>query len=282
MEIQRYSAERLSLLPRLPRDDPRAAIEIIDTHQSAAQYALSVGALPAMLEALRLAEGDDLIGRHAGLSATLQVVPLTLTGDLTGALREAAVAWAGTAEGAEPYVSGWLSGAILAAALAAGLLCDQAGWQCWRGRAARLFAGWPTAERNSASFAVFVDARVALATGAFRDAPRLVDRAFGEFVHYRTAAYAHAAAAELAVAAGLPQADRLLEVVAADAEQNLWARAARLRSIGRLNGDLGALADAARAWESIGAQYERAATLLLIPDRAAEGRAELDAIGVSR
>jgi hypothetical protein len=37
---------------------------------------------------------------------------------------------------------------------------------------------------------------------------------------------------------------------------------------------------AVAAWERIEARFERACTLLLLPDRAAEGRAELAALGV--
>jgi hypothetical protein len=42
------------------------------------------------------------------------------------------------------------------------------------------------------------------------------------------------------------------------------------------------VAESLAMWERLDARYERACTLLLIPDREAEGRAELRAIGVGR
>jgi hypothetical protein len=49
----------------------------------------------------------------------------------------------------------------------------------------------------------------------------------------------------------------------------------------RLTADPAAFLDAAERYEAIGARFGRATTLLLIPDRADEGRAELTALGVT-
>jgi len=108
----------------------------------------------------------------------------------------------------------------------------------------------------------------------------VVERAFADFAHKHHAAHAHASGAELAVVASLPGASDLLAVLAEDAKQNDWARAAHLRATGRLRQDTGTLRTAADAWQDIGARYEYAATLLLLPDRAAEGRAALAELGV--
>ena len=52
-----------------------------------------------------------------------------------------------------------------------------------------------------------------------------------------------------------------------------------LRAAGRLHHDETALKDSVAAWEAIGARFERACTLLLLPDRVDEGTAELAALG---
>jgi hypothetical protein len=89
-------------------------------------------------------------------------------------------------------------------------------------------------------------------------------------------AYAVAAHAELAVVAGRPDAAERLAAAAPATAGHAWATACLARATGRLHGDEDALAAAVAGFERIGARFERAATLLLLPDRAAEGRAELD------
>jgi hypothetical protein len=46
-----------------------------------------------------------------------------------------------------------------------------------------------------------------------------------------------------------------------------------------LHNDRAALEESVAGWQRIGSRFERACTLLLMPDVAAQGRAELDAIG---
>jgi hypothetical protein len=46
-----------------------------------------------------------------------------------------------------------------------------------------------------------------------------------------------------------------------------------------LHNDRAALEESLAGWQRIGSRFERACTLLLMPDAAAQGRAELDAIG---
>ncbi|WP_343984466.1 hypothetical protein, partial [Pseudonocardia aurantiaca] len=67
---------------------------------------------------------------------------------------------------------------------------------------------------------------------------------------------------------------------AAAAAGNSWAAACLARADGRLRGDEDALAAAVGGWERIGARLERARTLMFLPTRAAEGRAEPAALGV--
>jgi len=74
--------------------------------------------------------------------------------------------------------------------------------------------------------------------------------------------------------------DAAERIVAAEpyAAENDWAAACLTRVRGRL-GDDAALADAVEQWDRLGARFERAATLVLLPERSAEGRAELAALG---
>jgi hypothetical protein len=81
------------------------------------------------------------------------------------------------------------------------------------------------------------------------------------------------------VIAELPNAVELLEAAAPEADENDWAAACLLRATGRLHGDRDALAAAVDRWERIEARFERACTLLLLPDRVSEGEAELHDLG---
>ncbi|HEX3424828.1 MAG TPA: hypothetical protein VHT30_01760 [Acidimicrobiales bacterium] len=55
-----------------------------------------------------------------------------------------------------------------------------------------------------------------------------------------------------------------------------------LRAAGRLHGSVEELAAAVTAWEAIGARFERACTLLLLPARRHEAAEELVAMGCTR
>ena len=84
----------------------------------------------------------------------------------------------------------------------------------------------------------------------------------------------------MAVVAALPDAPRRLATTAPVAQENLWATACLARANGRRHDDRAALEESLAGWERIGSRFERACTLLLLlPDRAAEGRAELAALG---
>src|SRR5262249_15597705 len=128
--------------------------------------------------------------------------------------------------------------------------------------------------------ATFVDARCAAHVGELTRAEELVSRAFSDLSQGWYASYAQAAAAELAVIANLPDAGQRLAAAAPAAQENAWAAACLARREGRLRDDPGALASAIRGWERIGARFERACTLLLLPQRAGEGHAELQRLGV--
>jgi hypothetical protein len=176
----------------------------------------------------------------------------------------------------------WMGSAFAAAALVPGLRGDGAGYERWRSRALTV-AECADPEGNGDLMAImaFVDARIAVHTGDAERAAALVARAFAEFPERWWEGFARAAGTELAVVAGLPDAtDRL---VGADwlVAEHRWAAAVLDRTRGRLADDPDAIARSLAAWERMDARFERACTLLLVPGRAAEGRAELRALGAA-
>jgi len=160
------------------------------------------------------------------------------------------------------------------------LLGHDGAFRLWRARAdeaADIRAADPS---RHLSFATFVDTRCAAHTGDLTRAEELVSRAFGDLSRGYYAAYAQAAAAELAVIASLPGAAQHLAAAAPAAQENAWAAACLDRAAGRLRDDPSTLASAIKGWERISARFERACTLLLLPQRASEGHAELKRLGV--
>ena len=274
-DAHRLSSERLAMLPVLDRADPRDAAEIQDVLSVAVVDAVAVGDLPAALAtAARVLDGDA-DGDHPHLTLSTVMPPLVLTGDLAQALRHASAMWDGWLHAGRPPAV-WLPAAARFAALAAGLRGDRAGTALWTSRADDAVAEENVFHTRHAPLAAFVAAR--LADGA--DPAGLVEAAFAGVPDARYQAYALAAGAELAVAAGLPDAAARLAAAAPAAAGNSWAAACLARADGRLRGDEDALAAAVGGWERIGARLERARTLMFLPARAAEGRAELAALGV--
>ncbi|GHJ54206.1 hypothetical protein Nm8I071_35130 [Nonomuraea sp. TT08I-71] len=274
-EAHRLTGERIALLPELSRDDPSAGVEIVDTIHMAASYAIAAGDLPAALAAAERVYQDDLVSNHPYASASKLIPALALAGRFNEALRHTEAMWAGWCRAARPPApSLWL--AVLTAALAHGLRGDDERFSRWRARALEV-TGLTDPEQmpNLVPFLAFVEARVAVHTSRTDAAASLVRLAFEHEPQGRYGPYARAAAAELAVVAGLPDAaDRLAAAAPARAE-NDWATACLSRAAGRLYHDEDALVASVRAWERIDARFERACTMLLIPEQAAEGRAEL-------
>jgi hypothetical protein len=173
----------------------------------------------------------------------------------------------------------WMSSAIAAAALVHGLRADGR-YESWRSRAYTV-AGHDAATRGGEIEAImaFAEARIAIHAADVDRAGALVERAFATFRERWYEGYARAAGAELAVVAGRPDAARRLDQLVPVAAEHRWAAACLARARGRLTGDAGAIGEALTEWDHLGARFERACTLLLLPDRAAEGRAELRALG---
>jgi hypothetical protein len=172
-----------------------------------------------------------------------------------------------------------MSSALAAAALVHGLR-DDGRYDLWRSRALAV-AGHdnPTESPDLMAIIAFVEARIAIHHGDPDRAGALVQRAWAVFPERWWEGYARSAGAELAVVAGLAGRAELLARLEPLASEHRWAAACLTRARGRLTGDPETLEDALAQWNRLGARFERACTLLLLPDRESEGRAELTALG---
>jgi hypothetical protein len=263
----------------MDRNDPRTATEICNTFGAASSNAMGAGDLPAAMSTARQVLEDDLLSNHSYLSASRLIPPLVLTGELDEALSRANAMWVGWERAGSPAAM-WLTPAVSAIALAYGLRNDHEKLRLWRSRAFKVLGAAHVDDRFHLSAVTFVDARLAIHTGELADAPALVERASAELPYGTYEVYVRAIGAELAVAARLPDAAGILSSAVSRSRENDWAAACLARATGRLHGDIDALTASLDGWERIGARVERACTLLLLPGRAAEGRAELSAIGL--
>jgi hypothetical protein len=181
----------------------------------------------------------------------------------------------------------WMAPATYFLVLAWRLRGGEDGRRRWEDRFAELASVnvVPPRTRARAEAVAFADGRAALHAGDLDAARAALDGLTGtsgawyDGRHGDLSGYVWALAAEIAVAAGLPGAERLLTAAEPAGRENDWAAACLARARGRRHDDQAALAGAVAGWERIGARFERACTLLLLPGRAAEGRAELAAMG---
>ncbi|TDV57358.1 putative ATPase [Actinophytocola oryzae] len=262
-EAYRIAEDRLALAHTLPWHEPGAVTEVVDAFHVASTTAVAVGNLPAALALARRAPADDPVAGHPYVAAPRQVRVLTLAGRLDEAARWATTMWEGwRAAGCPP--AEWMSTAVAAAALAHGLRGDGQ-FAVWRARAVEVARSADSPSLTAC--AAFVDARFALHTDDFTEAAGLVARAFAPFAEPWWQPYAHAAGAELAVTAALPDAERFLAAAAQAASENDWAAATLTRARARLTRDEALVADAADQWARIDARFERARTLDLLPGR---------------
>jgi hypothetical protein len=125
----------------------------------------------------------------------------------------------------------------------------------------------------------YFEARLALHKGAIEQARLLsgsqVEKGGGGYYQ----PYVQAVRVETAVVAESDDAEEQLAAAQRLAQENDFVAAQLLRSAGRLHNDEAALKESIAGWGAIGARFERACTLLLLPDRADEGAAELVALG---
>jgi predicted ATPase/DNA-binding CsgD family transcriptional regulator len=282
-QAHKLSVERSQLVGRLPRHEVRAGYEISDSRSIT--LAVAAGDLPGALSMADLAVGNPLVGDQP-MTLFRRVIALALQGDFDAAIANAAGMWqAWLRAGAPP--AHWMAPAAYAGVLICDLRGDGDGAREWRDRAAKLAAG--RTSRSLALFTAFTDSRVALHYGRYDQAAAgLAGLGIGERPwydntrHWDYDAYAWALAAEAAVIAGLPDATQRLAAAGPTAQENLWAAACLARANGRLHDDRAALEESLAGWQRIGSRFEHACTLLLMPDRAAQGHAELDVLGCPR
>src|SRR6201992_3472351 len=157
--------ERGVLLDQLPRDDPRAGAEIVDTLRTAADGAVQAGDLPAALASARHGRGDSILSGQPDLAAGIAVVPLVLQGEFDEAVSQAALMWEAWERDRETAARWVLLGGY-AALLAHSLRGDEAARRLWQSRVNELSArGQAAADLALTGFATFTDARGALQQG---------------------------------------------------------------------------------------------------------------------
>jgi predicted ATPase/DNA-binding CsgD family transcriptional regulator len=286
-EAHRMNAERAKLLSRLPRDDPRAGTEIVDTFHMVTAIAVTVGDLPGAVSSAEMAQGDDIAAGQPYIAAGKLIQPLVLQARFGEAHAQAAIMWEAWNLAGRPPARQMATAAYVMV-LACGLVGDDDGHRQWLGRVHEVI-GDGTEQVTGTSLdaaAAFTNARICLHEGRIDAALDAVaglrpeeEDWYGVPHWHSMRPYAWAIAAEVAVVAGLPDAASRLAAAAPAGEENYWAAACLARAAGRLHGDRGALDLALAGWERIGARFERACTLLLIADRAAEGHDELRALG---
>jgi predicted ATPase/DNA-binding CsgD family transcriptional regulator len=273
-ESARLAAERLDLLERLPRHDPRAGGEIVDIFHMATEAALGAGDLPVALTSALASVEDEMSQGLRHFAANHLLIPLALQGAFDEALQQSEVMREGWERTGRPS-AGWMAPAFFAAALVHGLRGDEGAYATWWDLATTIRPG----KRNG--FSLYVAPRVALHHGALEQATA-ASVADDEGTAGMFDAYARAMAVEVAVVTGAPAATDLLDAARPLAPENDFVAAQLLRAAGRLHGDGAELEESVIRWEGIGARFERACTLLLLPARAEEGAEEMAALGCRR
>jgi predicted ATPase/DNA-binding CsgD family transcriptional regulator len=286
-EAHQMSKERAALLTSMPRHEPRSGTEIADTLYMLTEISVTAGDLPAALAAARNGSEDEIAGGQPYLTAAKPILPLVLQGRFDEALELADNMWQAWELAGRP-VARTMGTAAYAVVLAHGLRGDEEGCRRWVERVSLLTGSGAhqAGATNLVSFAAFIDARIAMhegridaAVAAVADLPIGTEPWYGTLRWYSLRPYTWAIAAEVAAAARLPDADARLAAAAPAGKENYWAEACLARATGRLTGNRAALERSLASWERIGASFERACTLLLLDDRADEGRAQLRALG---
>lgn len=279
-EAHHVSRERLGLVEHMSRRDPQVGLEISDALHMASVDAIAGGDLPDALETARLIEQDDVARALRHYVASKRLLPLALQGHFDEALHYAEEVWESWESAGRPAAR-WMTQAVYSASLAHGLRGADEERRLWRDRSLQVLTSSDTAAAwTMKGFRTFGEARIALHRGDLEIAVEIAETGIGGWYddeRWFYDAYAWAVAAEIAVVAGLSDAESRLTAAAPLAEENLWAKASLARTIGRRDGDVHALRESVAGWERIGARFERACTLVLLGDE--EGARELAAMG---
>ena len=275
-EASRVTQERMMLLDDLPRHDPQVGGEVADIFHMATESALAAGDLHAALAGGVRAYEDSTREGLPHFAAADLVMPLALQGSFEKTLSQAIVMRDGWERAGRPE-AGWMGASFYAVALVHGLRGDTDAYQEWWDLAEQLGGGGRG--KSNRVFSLFVAPRVALHRGStdlLRTLALADDQDAGAF-----GPYAQAMSAEVAVALGAADADARLAAAQPLARQNDFAAAQLRRAAGCLHQDRAELEEAVVLWEAIGARFERACTLTLLPDRADEGVRELEFLACS-
>jgi predicted ATPase/DNA-binding CsgD family transcriptional regulator len=282
LTMQELGARRLALMPRLPAHQPRAGSEIHDILHMAVEYGITAGDVPAALDAAGRFGDDALLAAAPHMVESKPMVALMLLGRFDEAIAHGERAREIWVDAGRPAAR-WLAPSMYSLVLCHSLRGDDSAAADWRSFAGVELAGDQTRNIHFqvGGMTTFVEARLALHFGRWDEAAKLLatlpteQDAWWGVRHWYFDAYPWAVAADLAVAAGLPDAAARLAAAEPAAQENRWAAACVARARARLTGDTADLAAAVTAWERVGARYERACTLALIPSRVDEARAEL-------
>jgi hypothetical protein len=210
-------ARRLGLLARLPAHHPRAGTEIHDLLHMAVENAVSAGEISFALETAERFADEEIVAAAPHMVASKPVVPLVLLGRFDEAISSAEQTRDMWTSAGEPAAR-WLAPAMYSIVLCQALRGNDAAADDWRAFAGGELAGEQTRNVHFqvSGMATFVEVRLALHFGRWGDAAQLVDAlptdadAWWQVRHWYFDAYPWAAAAELAVAAGLPDAQARL------------------------------------------------------------------------
>ena len=262
----KVAADRMGLVSDLPRHLPAAATEISDTFHVAINIAVSTGELEVASDFLDRAEVEDPTS-NPYVAIPRRIAVFVLIGRYAEAIEQGDELWrAWQRDGTDRR---WLAPAFSLTALAHGLSDDDQ-FEQWRTRTSTVAMADGTPTDWMTARAGVCGRPDGAAHRRARRRPDLVEIAFASSPagDGRSDGYARAAGAELAVAAGLPDAER------ADQRGGALRRG---ESMGRCDAGPCArptsrsqkeLEAAAAIYEQIGAESERNSTLDLIARRA--------------
>jgi hypothetical protein len=251
------------------------------------ENAVSAGAIAFALETAERFTDEELVAASPLAIHSKPVVPLMLMGRFDEAIahgERTRAAW----EAAGRPAGRWLAPAMYSLVLCHALRGNDAAADEWREFAGIELAGEQTRNVHVrvGGMIAFVETRLALHFGhwsagatRFDDLP-IGDDAWSKVRHWYFDAYPWTAVAELAAAAAHPDAAVRLRTAEPAARENVFAAGLLSRAHARLSGDRRHFDAALQTFEDLGARYERAATLALMPARVDEAHSEFHELGV--